>query len=204
MFRGLLDSGWEYRNRIHTHRIQAQKLGSLSCIFYLELFSRMIDLLVDLLGQLTREEAILVAELRNQWLHGHWDEILKDHRTVYFVANGSVVKEKITFEEFEAITRFTAGVDDMIQPLRERFSLYQSYYWIKDLELSEKSFGAALLRDIVLHEKFTEPEVRVTVPDVSARPAVEEFSFCSLWQLRERLESAPTRPDPIVARVAGR
>jgi hypothetical protein len=193
---GLLDSGWEYRNRINGLKIEAKKIGSLSAPFYLNIFEKYIALAVDMLEIFSRDEMILLTELRNQWLHGHWTELHKENRTVYYAYKGTIIKKKISSAEynkaFYAMCR--PNVEEALLRLRRNFSEYRTFFWAVDRALSAQPVRHAMQRDLMLHSQFRHPQVVLVIPEPSFKPdPIHNDAFRSIVELGPQLTKKDRR-----------
>lgn len=184
---GLIDSGREYLERINGLKREAQRLKSVSCPFYLDMFSRYIALAVDLLEVFSREDMILLNDLRNQWLHGHWTEVHKATRTVYYAKNGKIERERIpSAEHNKALSPIKGGVDAALTPLRKRFCEFPTFFWSVSAGLSSKRLQDLVLSDLMLHENFKGPKVIVKIPDPDFKPVGENIAYGSLLDIGPR------------------
>ncbi len=127
---GLVDSCEEYRPRIRGLEIQAKKRGVLAAPHYLGVLARYLDLAQDLLGIFSPSDIVLLSGLRNQWLHGHWDEIHKSSRTIRIVKGGKVSRDKVTAIQYNKIfhNALLPNPDASMEILRERFCNYRTFF----------------------------------------------------------------------------
>jgi hypothetical protein len=181
---GILDSGWEYRSRLNGLKNDAKKIGSLSCPFYLDMFEKYLALGVDLLEIFSRDDMIVITELRNQWLHGHWTEVHKEDRTIYYAEKGQIKRARIPATEFnKAFSRIATSVDSELMPLRKRFCERKTFFWAVDRALSAPPLREHVMSDLVLHSKFVSPKVVLVIPDPSYRPTTPKDAYASLLEL---------------------
>lgn len=167
---GMMDAGWEYPARRRGLEVEAEKLNSKSVPYYLDVFSAYIALAVDVLEQITREEMIVLSEMRNQWAHGNWTEIHKERRTVYFANNARIEKEKIDSSYLMHLLRESGGPDDFIAPIRERICTYRTFFWSVDRILAMPEVRTKMAEDVLLHRKWTHPNVAFRMPPLDFRP----------------------------------
>jgi hypothetical protein len=180
---GLLDSGREYRNRINGLKKEAEKIGSKSVPFYLDYFEKYVALAVNIIEVFTRDEMITITELRNQWLHGHWTEIHKEHRVVYFARAGKIEKEKIPAAEYNEIFYRAGEPDFALGSLRERFCSYRTFFWAVDRVLARHDVQELMRADVALHAHFEAPDVKLAIPDPNFKPDQPNGFFLSLFEL---------------------
>lgn len=181
---GLLDAGWEYRSRIAGLAAEAKKLGSISVPYYLGTFERYIALAADLLGTLSRNDMIVITELRTQFLHGHWSEAHKQSRVVYYSDGNIIHRNRVSVGAYNKIfyESIADGVDQALEKLRHRFCKYRTFFWTVDRTLASPEVFNLIQEDVLLQEKFKHPRCVLTIPEPSFRP-LSNASFQSLMEL---------------------
>jgi hypothetical protein len=150
------------------------------------MFEKYIALAVDMLEMFSRDEMILLAELRNQWLHGQWTEIHKEKRTIYYASKGTITKKRITATEYNNAFYRLCGSDpdSALAPLRKRFCEYRTFFWAVDRALSSPAVRDLMQTDLMLHSRFRAPEVVLVIPDPTFKPKPEDNdAFRSLLEL---------------------
>ena len=155
---GLLDSGWEYRNRINGLKVDARKVRLLAAPFYLDIFEKYIALAVDMLEMFSRDEMIMLTDCRDQWLHGHWTEVHKENRTIYYAEKGSIIKKKVSSVEYNKTLQkmFGPGVDQALLEMRKRFCAYRTFFWAIDRTLSAPKVRDAIQKGSVIARSISE------------------------------------------------
>lgn len=191
---GILDSGWEYRSRINGLKTEAKKIGSLSCPFYLDVFEKYLALGVDVLEVFSRDDMIVITELRNQWLHGHWTEVHKKDRTIYYAENGQIQRARIPAAEFnKAFSRIAGSVDLELMPLRKRFCEKKTFFWAVDRALSGPPVKEHIMSDLKLHSNFKSAKVVLVIPDPNFRPTTLNDAYASLIELGQMMQATDKR-----------
>jgi hypothetical protein len=183
---GLLDAAQEYENRIQGLKNEARKINSKSCLHYLGDFSSYIEWIVDLLSTFSREEMILISGFRDEILHGYLDEIHKAMRLVRYVRNGKVVREKVDRKYYNEVTwslLASGSIDKAIYPLREKFSAYNSMFWIINSSMRNPQRVSMLESDLALHDAFVAPRLSrmpiVNDPEISKHPQNKSLNYIS-------------------------
>lgn len=180
---GLLDAGKEFHTRVRGIQVDAAKLGMKAADYYLEAFSNYVALALDVVGQLSREEMIYVTDLRNQWLHGRWDEILKDSRPFYFVKNGKVEKEKVAAAEVGRIMFAHPNVDEHLGELRGRIERHKTFFWSISHFLGPGPQQDAMRDDLLLVAAFEKPTVKLNFPPPDYKPEEPHFDYLALSEV---------------------
>lgn len=180
---GLVDAGKEFQARLRGIEIDAKKIGMKAADYYLPAFSSYVALALDVAGQLTREETIYVTDLRNQWLHGRWDEILKEARSFYFVKNGKVEKEKVPASEVGEIMSAHMDLDAHLAALRNRVESYKTFFWSASHFLADPTHQDAMRSDLALLDKFEHPKVALNFPPPDYKPDAHHPDYLALSEV---------------------
>jgi len=181
MMCGMTDAGWEYKTRINALRKQVPTSGTAASAYYLDVAEKYLALAVDLLEQISREEMIEITELRIQWLHGSWTELFKETRTVYFAKGGHIVRQRISAEEYNAISRLSGPPDEFIAPIRDRVEQYRTFFWSVDRALANREVYERVHQGILsgaVSGTLTLPDPRFR-PDPTTNTAF--FRLVDLW-----------------------
>jgi len=195
MVYGLLDAVREYRSRINGIRIEAKKINSLSCLFYLDVFSKHISNLAHFLEMFSVDEALLISELRNQRCHGRWTEMMSEKRTTLYVENGElrklILKAATYNERFVKILK--SNPDDALSPLRKRFIHRRTYFWVYDRIFNLPEFREQFTKDLMQHSSFKAPTAIFMdrkLPGPSDKGVIGGQPYLSLFELAPK-DTAP-------------
>lgn len=164
MMSGLIDTAWEYENRLTQLHTRAEKIGSPGAGFWLGALYCMIAQLVDVLEQLTASETAYIVDWRNQLVHGEWREMQKS-RTIYYAQNGRIERKRFENEEFlKFIETIPVAPDKAVEPLRERVLKYKTLFWSIERVLNNQMVAAAIRNDVLLGSNFKEPSFQAVIP----------------------------------------
>lgn len=104
-FCSLLDSVGALDNSL-PHEIRlAKKHGWTMLLRNIEEVSKLIEFSKSLLSTYSRNEQIAIRDLRDQWVHGYISRRNQEASHVTYFANGKLVKERISRDEYSAIIR---------------------------------------------------------------------------------------------------
>jgi hypothetical protein len=201
---GLTDSCWEYREKINNMRINAGKIKSKCGKHYLNCIIYYFDAILDLLSIFNLEEMIFLSELRHQYVHGHWSEIHKESRRVRYVKNGLMVAEKISSDMYWKFFRDLGGgddtmnIDNSIEKLREKFSVYKTLFWSIDAVFRTSPF-IKLMQEDILNNGEPRAILRFDPRGYEATKVAAGENVPNLFDMRAKATiSGGRRQDPII------
>ncbi len=113
---------------------EAQEQGFDSLVENSKQLQNFCVLIAELLGEFSREEQIFLDDLRNQWVHSYFSKRHREEFPVKFCADGELVHEQITRDEYDAVIRsFYANgesLDEILAPMISRaIDTKRHRYW---------------------------------------------------------------------------
>jgi hypothetical protein len=111
----------------------------------------------------SREEQINFFDVRNQFVHGYLHNRHRDEVSVRYAENGTVVREKLPFLDYNEIVRNAHGgrnLDDTLSEARARFFDLRLGYWVglSFLERNNAQIYSDLLEGREIDTPFEHPD----------------------------------------------
>lgn len=95
--------------------------------------SKLCTMSTELLEKLTKEEQVFITDMRNQLVHGAFNNRHNDKVSVKYFISGEFKTEKISREDYAAIIRSfhdRGDLDGVLGGIIDRFlNLSETYYW---------------------------------------------------------------------------
>lgn len=200
-----LDTAEQYQNRISGLKAECRAMGLGIGLYYLDRFAEWLALLVEFLSVYSKKEFVQIAGLRDQWLHGHWSEILKGKRNIRYIDKGIVLRESVSFADYVDLfdEKTHNSVDSLLENLRDRFCNTRTFFWSITNVLGHESIKSQIYYD--LHSSQSDdPSVELVIPPPSFKPCrggpEHNDAFGSLFELTLDAPIGGRREDPVVRR----
>lgn len=139
LIQALCDVAREFQSRARGLEVRAQKLGHKGAERSIHWIRQYCAGATDAISVFSRDEMLVLREMRDQYVHGRLDESHKERRNIIWLEGREFKREKIESSEYWKIYRSEVidlmSIDKYLEDLRLRFVDHECLFWDMSLIL---------------------------------------------------------------------